>query len=166
MNILSFLRLLGTIFGDREPDIHLIQRQGLLAVKIGQVFALRPDFLGEDRCRVLARLYSNTEALPAEDALKLIERYATPRFLERFSEFDPVPFASASIGQVHRATLKTGETVVVKLVKKRYAEDFSRDVARMRRLFRWAILFYPKLRGVANPVSLLHQIEKMKNPCR
>ncbi len=161
MNILSFLRLLGTIFRDREPDIHLIQRQGLLAVKIGQVFALRPDFLGEDRCRVLARLYSNTEALPAEDALKLIERYAMPRFLERFSEFDPVPFASASIGQVHRATLKTGETVVVKLVKKRYAEDFSRDVARMRRLFRWAVLFYPKLRGVANPVSLLHQIEKM-----
>jgi len=161
MNIFNFFRLLNTIYGDREPDIAFIQRLGLLAVKIGQVYALRPDFLGDERCRALARLYSHTESLPPEDAVKLIESYAGSDYLKNFAEFDPKPFASASIGQVHRAVLHSGEQVVVKLVKKDYAASFKRDVRNVRRLFKFAIFFYPKLRGVANPVSLLHEIEKM-----
>lgn len=161
MNVINFFRLLNTIYADPEPDIAFIQRLGLLAVKIGQVYALRPDFLGEERCRSLARLYSNADSLPAEDAVKLIEAYAGPTYLSNFAEFDTTPFASASIGQVHRATLKTGEKVVVKLVKKDYAAGFRRDVQNVRRLFQFAIFFYPRLRGVANPVSLLHEIEKM-----
>ncbi len=161
MNILNFLRLLNTIYVDRVPDIAFIQRMGLLAVKIGQVYALRPDFLGEGRCRALARLYSNTNSLPPEDALGLIRTYAGASYLQNFAEFDTKPFASASIGQVHHAVLRTGERVVVKLVKKNYAASFRRDVRSVRRLFQFAIFFYPRLRGVANPVSLLHQIEKM-----
>jgi ubiquinone biosynthesis protein len=161
MNIFKLVRLLKTIYIDREPDIALIQRLGLLAVKIGQVYALRPDFLGDERCRTLSRLYSNTESLPPEDAVKLIEAYAGAGYLSHFTSFEAKPFASASIGQVHRAVLKTGEQVAVKLVKRDYARNFRRDVNSVRKLFRFAILFYPKLRGVANPVSLLHQIEKM-----
>lgn len=161
MNFLDFFRLLYTIHCEREPDIELIQRLGLLAVKIGQVYALRPDFLGEERCRALAGLYSNTNSLPPEDAVKLIESHAGSEFLKNFSSFDSAPFASASIGQVHRAVLKSGEQVVVKLVKKDYAASFKRDARNVRRLFQLAVFFYPKLRGVANPVSLLRQIEKM-----
>ena len=161
MNPINFYRLLRTIFSDREPDLELIQRLGLLAVKIGQVFALRPDFLGEDRCRALARLYSNTQSLPAADAMALIEKAAGPGFLNHFSQFDRTPFASASIGQVHRATLLSGEQVAVKLVKHNSAESFRREVAGVRRLFRIAVFLYPRLRGVANPISLLHEIEKM-----
>jgi ubiquinone biosynthesis protein len=161
MNVLSFFRLLNTIYRDPEPDIEFIQRLGLLAVKIGQVYALRPDFLGDERCRVLARLYSNTESLPPENAIKLIVSYAGAGYLSNFSSFEAKPFASASIGQVHRAVLKTGEQVVVKIVKKDYAQNFRRDVNSVRRLFQFAIFFYPRLRGVANPVSLLQEIEKM-----
>lgn len=161
MNVFSFFKLLHTIYGKNEPDLEYIQRLGLLAVKIGQVYALRPDFLGDERCRALAKLYSNTDSLPPEDAVRLIESYAGPDYLKNFSSFDRTPFASASIGQVHRAQLRTGEQVVVKVVKKDYASNFRRDAASVRRLFKFAVLFYPKLRGVANPVSLLHQIEKM-----
>lgn len=161
MNALTFLGLLNTIYYDREPDVAYIQSLGLLAVKIGQVFALRPDFLGEDRCRALARLYSNTDSLPAEDAIRLIESYAGKSYLDNFRSFDPKPFASASIGQVHRAVLKTGEKVAVKVIKQDYSRHFKRDVKNVRRLFQLATFFYPKLRGVANPVSLLHEIEKM-----
>jgi len=91
-------------------------------VKIGQVFALRPDFLDDQRCRVLGRLYSNTTSLPPEDSLALIASYAGSTYLENFASFNPQPFASASIGQVHRAVLKTGEQVAVKIVKKEYAK--------------------------------------------
>jgi ubiquinone biosynthesis protein len=161
MNAVSSFHLLNTIYGKGPPDIAFIQRLGLLAVKIGQVYALRPDFLGDEKCRALARLYSNTKSLPPEDALPLIESYAGSDYLSNFARFETKPFASASIGQVHRAVLKSGEQVVVKIVKKDYAGGFRRDVASVRRLFRFAIFFYPKLRGVANPVSLLHEIEKM-----
>jgi ubiquinone biosynthesis protein len=161
VNALDFFRLLNTIYGDREPDIAFIQRLGLLAVKIGQVYALRPDFLGEERCRILSQLYSHTGSLPPEDAVPLIESYAGAGYLGNFAEFDPRPFASASIGQVHRAVLLSGEQVAVKLVKRDDSRNFRRDVGNVRRLFKIAISFYPRLRGVANPVSLLHQIEKM-----
>jgi ubiquinone biosynthesis protein len=161
MNALRFLRLLRILHGRNAPDIELIQRMGLLAVKIGQVYALRPDFLPAESCRALSRLYSQTNALPAEDSIRLIERVAVPGFLDHFARFERTPFASASIGQAHRGTLLTGESVVVKLVKQDAAAEFRRDVRSVRRLFRMAILFYPKLRGVANPVSLLHEIEKM-----
>ena len=161
MNIFSFVRLLRTIYADPEPDIEYIQSLGLLAVKIGQVFALRPDFLNDERCRVLARLYSNTTSLPPEDSLALIASYAGSTYLDNFASFNPQPFASASIGQVHRAVLKTGEQVAVKIVKKDYTRTFRRDATSVRRLFKFAIFFYPKLRGVANPVSLLREIEKM-----
>ena len=161
MNVFSFFRLLRTIYADPEPDIEYIQSLGLLAVKIGQVFALRPDFLNDERCRVLARLYSNTTSLPPEDSLALIASYAGSTYLDNFASFNPQPFASASIGQVHRAVLKTGEQVAVKIVKKDYTRTFRRDATSVRRLFKFAIFFYPKLRGVANPVSLLREIEKM-----
>ena len=161
MNIFSFFRLLHTIYAGPEPDIEYIQSLGLLAVKIGQVFALRPDFLNDERCRVLGRLYSNTTSLPREDSLALIASYAGSTYLDNFASFNPQPFASASIGQVHRAVLKTGEQVAVKIVKKDYAKNFRRDAASVRRLFQFAIFFYPRLRGVANPVSLLREIEKM-----
>jgi ubiquinone biosynthesis protein len=72
-----------------------------------------------------------------------------------------MPAVISSIGQVHRAVLKTGEQVAVKIVKKDYTRTFRRDAANVRRLFKFAIFFYPKLRGVANPVSLLREIEKM-----
>ncbi|HEX7727909.1 MAG TPA: AarF/ABC1/UbiB kinase family protein [Terracidiphilus sp.] len=161
MRTLAFLRLLNTIFRDKEPDVDWIERSGLLAVKIGQIFALRPDFLGEDRCRTLARLYRNTHSIAPEDAMKLIAEYAGSGFLESFLVFEKEPFASASIGQVHRAQLRSGARVAVKLIKRDQAEAFRRDVERVRYLLRIALFLYPALRGVANPISLLEQIEKM-----
>lgn len=161
MKTLDFFRLLHLIFGRAEPDLGQIQRYGLLAVKIGQLFALRPDFLGPERCRLLARLYSHAESLPAEDARALLTVYGGPRYQDNFSSFDFSPFASASIGQVHRGQLRTGEDVAVKLVKRDCAAAFRADAARLRQIFRWAIRLYPRLRGVANPTTLLEQIERM-----
>lgn len=161
MKTLDFFKLLYLIFVRSEPDLVQIQRYGLLAVKIGQILALRPDFLGAERCRLLAQLYSHAESLPAEDAKVLLTRCGGAQYLDHFSQFELEPFASASIGQVHRARLRSGEEVAVKLVKQDCAESFREDVGRLRNLFRWAIRFYPRLHGVANPTTLLEQIERM-----
>ncbi|MEI8366488.1 MAG: AarF/UbiB family protein [Parachlamydiaceae bacterium] len=159
MNPFNFFRLIRTLYGKGLPDVDFIQSQGLLAVKIGQVYALRPDFLSEEKCRELTKLYRHVdEVKPA--ALDILVKNAFGDG-SQFLSFDKKPIASASVGQVHKAVLKTGETVAVKLIKADVAQQFRKDVKSVQRLFKIAIFFYPKLKGVANPAELIGQIEKM-----
>lgn len=159
MNWLGFVRLLRNIYGPGLPDIDTIQRQGLLAVKIGQVFALRIDFLDQEKCRHLATLYRNTVRTPSEEVKRLLRQYCGKDFLHHFAHIDDRALASASIGQVHRARTTTGEEVVIKVIKGDFKKSFIRDVRSIKRLFQTVIFFYPKLRKVADPVGILEHIE-------
>ena len=69
-----------------------------------------------------------------------------------------MPLAAASVGQVHRGKLKTGEEVVVKIIKNQNSKTFRRDVERMRRWLRIFLFFNRKLRRVGNPVALLNHV--------
>jgi ubiquinone biosynthesis protein len=153
MNFLSFINLIRMIYGSGRPDIKKIQEMGLLAVKIGQVHALRIDFLNEETCLELSKLYRATIPIKAEDALKNIDR-------SRFSFIDETPLASASVGQVHRARLVTGEEVVIKVIKANFKNRFIRDVASVKRFIRFAIFFYPRLARVFDPIGILEHIEE------
>jgi ubiquinone biosynthesis protein len=161
MGWVDFIRLFRMLFGSKEPDLDEIQKLGLLAVKIGQVFALRVDFLGADKCRKLTGLYSRQNKLPSQEFDALIAQNGGDAFLSNFAKFDPEPMAVASVGQVHRARLKNGKDVVVKLVKKDLRPSFERDIARAEFILRTAQYAYPKLRGVANPLSLIYELREM-----
>lgn len=161
MSYLDFLRLFQIIFGSKSPDLDRIQELGLFAVKVGQVFALRIDFLGEERCRALSGLYSRQNKLPPADLDLLLANAGGWEFLDNFSEFQREPFAVASVGQVHRARLRSGEDVVVKLVKKDFRRSFEQDILKAERIFRVAQWAYPRLRGVANPLSVIHELRAM-----
>src|SRR5210317_2207715 len=100
MNWIQFLKLIRMIYGNK-PDIKKIQKMGLLAVKIGQVHALRVDFLDEKTCVELSKLYRTTIPIATEDALKNVDK-------SKFLKIENKPLASASVGQVYRAKLKTG----------------------------------------------------------
>ncbi len=128
-------------------------------MKIAQHFALRYDFLREETCQHLARLFRATDHLPPDDVDALLKRNVDDGWLDHFTRFDRAPFASASIGQVHGATLKDGTDVVVKLVKQDFSRQFQRDVAALRRLLRFAVAVYPKLRKVFDPIGVLDYIE-------
>ena len=67
--------------------------------------------------------------------------------------------AAASVGQVHRAKLKSGEDVVVKIIKEDHEKKFMRDVRRMSRWLRIAMVLSPKLRRVGNPIALLDHVQ-------
>lgn len=159
MNWFGFIRLMQNIYGRGLPDIERIQAQGLLAIKIGQVFALRIDFLDRDKCQHLARLYRNTIRIPSEEVTRLLSIYADSSFRERFSRVDTQALASASVGQVHRATTRKGDEVIIKVIKGNFKKSFVSDVRSIKRLFQVVIFFYPKLQKVADPVGILEHIE-------
>jgi len=160
MNWIGFVRLLRNIYGDGLPDLDYIQRQGLLAVKIGQTYALRVDFLREETCKHLGRLYRHVDAISADDIDRLITASAPPGWRDHFTSIDTVPLASASVGQVHRGRLKTGEEVIVKVIKSDFRDTFIRDVLSLRRLVKFILLFYPKLAKVADPLGIIDTIER------
>jgi len=162
MNWIQFGRLIRAIYrrDGKLPDLQWIQDLGLLAVKLGQIHALRIDFLDEEICAHLAKLYRQNSAVPAEDFHALLRASGIDGFESHFSSIDEQPLATASVGQVHRGRLKTGEAVVIKAVKANVRENFRDDVASVRRLFRFITLFYPRLRRVGNPVGILDDIEE------
>lgn len=159
MKLLTFLRFFRQLKGKKPVDIDAIQSMGLLAVKLGQIFALRPDLIDPDRCIELQSLYSRAATIPEENSQALLDKFAPNGFQEHFQHIEPKPFAAASIGQIHRAVLKDGTNVVVKIIKADFEASFRRDVRRMKRWIRMGLFFNPRLRKVGNPIGLLAHIE-------
>ncbi|MGB0515951.1 MAG: AarF/UbiB family protein [Poseidonia sp.] len=159
MKLLTFLRFFRQLRGKKPVNIDAIQSMGLLAVKLGQIFALRPDLIEPQRCIELQRLYSRAAMIPEEDSQQLLNRFAPEGFLDHFKSIEPKPFAAASIGQIHRAVLNDGTKVVVKIIKADFEASFKRDVRRMKRWIRLGLFFNPRLRKVGNPIGLLAHIE-------
>ncbi|MAI71040.1 MAG: ABC transporter [Rhodopirellula sp.] len=124
---------------------------GTTFIKLGQILSTRSDLIGPDLATELSKLQSSTPPDPVEQVRLLITEELGGAPDQVFQEFDPVPFASASIGQVHHAMLKDGKSVVVKVqhtgIEERVrndleilvqlaelAEHYSQDIARYRPL--------------------------------
>jgi ubiquinone biosynthesis protein len=100
----------------REARIRLtLTELGPTFIKLGQLLSTRPDVVGKDLATELQQLQASTPADPPEMVQKIVETELGEPLDALFAEFDLTPIASASIGQVHRARLKTGERVVVKV---------------------------------------------------
>ena len=140
-------------------NLDWIQKQGLLAVKLAQIFALRPDIISLEKCKQLQTLYSSASTIPTENVFKILKEKAPDSYHENISWFDVEPLAAASVGQVHKAKLKTGEKVVVKVIKEDHERKFKRDVKRMTRWLKLAMILSPKLRRVGNPIALLEHVQ-------
>ena len=107
MRMLTFFRFMRQILRKKPADLDWIQKQGLMAVKLAQIFALRPDLLGEEKCKQLQQLYQHAASIPPEDWEATLKSKAIPNFFDKFKQIDAKPLAAASVGQVHRATLHT-----------------------------------------------------------
>jgi ubiquinone biosynthesis protein len=93
----------------------LIEELGPTYIKFGQILADRPDIIS-DRLRVeLKKLQSKAEPFDDEIAIELIEEELGGKIEDFFESFDKKNIASASIGQVYKGTLKTGEPVIIKI---------------------------------------------------
>ena len=158
MRMLTFFRFMRQIMRKKPADLDWIQKQGLMAVKLAQIFALRPDLLGEEKCKQLQQLYQHAASIPPEDWEETLRSKAIPDFFENFKTIDSTPLAAASVGQVHRATLHNGDEVVIKFVKQANAVKFRKEVDRMRSWLRIFLVLSPRLRKVGNPMALLNHV--------
>ena len=107
---------------------------GVTFVKLGQMLATRPDLLPAVYIRELSTLHSDVPAEPAAGVRAVIEQElgASPDVL--FADFDDEPLAAASVGQVHRATLSSGEAVVVKVQRPTARATVTADLDIVNRL--------------------------------
>lgn len=101
-------------------------------IKVGQLFSTRADLFPAEYVEELSKLQDQVPAFDLEQVQQILsnELGASPE--ELFSDFDPVPLAAASLGQVHRARLKTGEAVVVKVQRPGLQQLFTVDLAILR----------------------------------
>jgi predicted unusual protein kinase regulating ubiquinone biosynthesis (AarF/ABC1/UbiB family) len=98
-------------------------------VKLGQLLSSRPDLIPPRYVKALTRLQDDVKPFPTEEAEKIIEAELGAKMSKLFQAFDPVPTAAASLGQVHKAILRDGREVVVKIqrphIRNQIAEDFD-----------------------------------------
>jgi ubiquinone biosynthesis protein len=101
-------------------------------VKFGQVLSTRSDILPEGVLSELQKLQDTARPMPAGVAQGIIERELGAPVDEVFASFDPVPLGSASIGQVHKAVLRGGKTVAVKVQRPEAPGRVAGDLELMR----------------------------------
>ena len=106
-----------------------LEAMGPTYVKLGQVLAGRPDLLPDEYLKALARLQDRVKPFSYAEVEEAVMTELGVRISKAFSRFDPEPVAAASLGQVHRAALRDGRAVVVKVqrpnIRRQIAEDFD-----------------------------------------
>ena len=110
----------------------MLEDCGGMFVKFGQIASTRTDLLPEVLTTELAQLQSGARNVPADEVRAVLESELGARVEDEFRSFDFEPLAAASIGQTHRAVLKSGERVVVKVQRPRIDEIVDRDAAVLR----------------------------------
>ena len=135
---------------DRRPRLlkRYFERAGAGFVKLGQVLATRYDLLPAAYCEELATLLDRLPASDVRAIVQTIEEDLGRPVEELFREFDPEPLSSASVAQVHAATLATGERVVVKVMHPGVDTNYRIDLRNLR-----------YFASVASYFGLLHRVD-------
>lgn len=135
-----------------------LETLGPTFIKFGQLLSMRPDFLPPDLIRALQKLQDNAYPFSFELVRQEIraELGAEPEGL--FAFFDPEPLAAASVAQVHRARLRTGEEVVVKVQRPGVKQVVETDLAILFRLAH--LLQRTRLGKVYNLVGVLNELSQ------
>jgi predicted unusual protein kinase regulating ubiquinone biosynthesis (AarF/ABC1/UbiB family) len=130
----------------RRPAQKLVNtliRLGPTFIKIGQTLSTRVDLLPPAYVEALAQLQDRVPAFSSVTAIEIIEQELGQPLGNLYQEFDPQPIAAASLGQVHRARLYSGELVVVKVQRPGLEELFQLDFQILQQLMQFCESKFP-----------------------
>jgi len=146
--------------GSRGERIRLaLEELGPIFVKFGQALSTRRDLLPTDIADELEKLQDRVPPFPGAEARAIAERAYGRPLSEVFEHFDEQPLAAASVAQVHLARLRSGEEVVVKVIRPGVRERIERDLEVMYVLARLA-LDYSADGHRLRPVEVVREYEK------
>jgi len=111
-----------------------LKKMGPTYVKLGQLLSTRPDLMPEPYLKALESLQDNVEEIPYGEVQKIVEEEIGQRISKAFESFDIEPLASASIGQVHLAVLRSGKKVAVKIQRPGVRKNFTEDLDTLKDL--------------------------------
>ncbi|MGB5633326.1 MAG: AarF/ABC1/UbiB kinase family protein [Waterburya sp.] len=115
-------------------------------IKIGQALSTRADLIPFEYIQEFGQLQDRVPPFSSDLAIAAIEQELGKPISILFAEFDPTPLAAASLGQVHKARLHTGEDVVIKVQRPGLARLFNLDFEILHRLVRWLNRFIKDIR--------------------
>lgn len=136
-----------------------LEELGPIFVKFGQALSTRPDILPPDIAVELCQLQNNVPPFDSDIALAIIEEAFGQSAYSVFASFDPKPLASASIAQVHAATLKSGEEVVVKVLRPNMHAIIAQDLLILKTIARLADRYWPESKRL-KPKEIVNEFEK------
>ena len=144
LKVIFFLSPFNLIPTNKKIGVRLaeaLETAGPIFVKFGQLLSTRPDFLDEEIIQELQRFQNNLKPFSSREAMEIIEKDLGHPINELFANFNSLPLAAASIAQVHEATLKSGEEVVVKVVRPNLEKKIKDDISILKMLGKVANTF-------------------------
>lgn len=136
-----------------------LEELGPVFVKFGQVVSTRPDLIPADIAVELTRLQDDVLPFPGDEAREVIERALDAPLSEHFASFDVQPLASASVAQVHGATLQDSTEVVVKVLRPGIEKVIEQDLQLLYQLARLAQRHWPNARRL-RPLEVVDDYDK------
>jgi ubiquinone biosynthesis protein len=139
---------------------HALEELGPIFIKFGQLLSTRPDLVAPDICTEIKHLQDNVTPFPSEVFTAQVETALNGKVEEIFADFDQTPLATASIAQVHKASLKDGTEVVVKAIRPNIEKTIQRDIALLFTLAKLIAKYSidgPRLK----PVEVIEDYEKV-----
>ncbi len=139
LQMLSIVRKYDVLQGLTPTTLRrMLEELGPTFVKAGQILSMRSEILPQSFCNELSKLRTEVEPMSRETVIQTLRaEYQTP-IEEIFDAIDDVPLGSASVAQVHKARLVTGEVVAVKIQRPNVRKIMSQDISIMRSIARRA----------------------------
>src|SRR6266702_4540006 len=143
---------------DHDDDHGALEELGPCFIKLGQLLSTRPDLLPADYIHALSRLQDTIQPVPAERIVQIVQSELQAPIDELFQSFDQQPLATASMAQVHRAVLRDGAEVAVKVQRPGVRQRIEIDLEVLREVASFAAR-HTAMGARYGLVQMVHELE-------